>query len=161
VLATGWTLPPARGTVATGAPKVRLCWDVADAQTFGGGCPGSNGRVPRLVFGGSARLGAMVTIGLQDALATSPAALLMLDPRLRANPIDLGFLGAPGCTADTFFTILMPLPLSNGAASVAFMLPVHQGAVGGKLWAQWAPLDPGANALQLTTSTFGRLLLGN
>jgi hypothetical protein len=161
VLATGWSLQPSRGTVGSGAPKIRVCWDAFDLQTFGGGCVGSNGRVPRLVLGGNARLGGSVSIGLQDALATSPAALLLLDPRLRAAPIDLGFLGAPGCAVNTFFTVLQPLPLQNGAATVNMPMPAFQGAIGAKLWIQWAPIDPGANALQLTTSTIGRILLGS
>jgi len=161
VLATGWSLPPARGVVGTGAPKIRVCWDVADLQTFGGGCVGSNGRVPRVTLSGSASLGGAVTIGLQDASTSSPAALFMLDNRLRALALDLAPFGAPGCTVDTFFTLMMPLPLTNGAVSLPLQVPSVAAFVGSSLWVQWAPIDVGANALSVTTSTFGRVLIGH
>lgn len=160
VLATGWQLPPSRGVVGTGAPKIRICWDVPDLQTFGGGCVGSNGRVPQLDLTGSARLGGTVSLGLRDASTTCPAALLMLDNRLRALALDLGLFGAPGCTVDTFFSLMVPIPVQSGAATVPVGIPPATAFVGASVWAQWAPIDFGANALNLTTSTFGRILIG-
>ncbi len=161
VLQTAWRFAPTSGVVGTGAPKIRVCWDAADLQVFGGGCAGSHQRVPRLDLTGSSRLGGTLRIDLLDAGPNCPAALLFLDGRLRAAPLDLAPFGAPGCKVDTFFTIQLVVPVQGGAVAIPVNVPNQAALRCAVLWAQWLPVDLPANALGITASSFGRILVGS
>lgn len=161
VLQTAWRFAPGVGVVGTGAPKIKVCWDAKDLQAFGGGCAGSHGRVPQMDLSGNPGLGGSINIALRDAAPTSPGAVLFLDARIRATPVDLVIFGAPGCRLDTFFTSMTLIPVQGGAVTVPAGIPNAQSLLCAVLWAQWAPIDLPANTLGITTSTVGRILIGN
>ena len=161
VLQTAWRFLPGVGVVGTGAPKIKVCWDARDLQTFGSGCAGSHGRIPQLDLTGTAAPGGVVNITLRDAAPTSPGAILFLDPRIRALRLDLAFWGAPTCALDTFFLTMNYFPVQGGGVTIPANVPNLPSLVGGILWAQWAAIDLPANTLGVTTSTVGRILIGS
>ncbi|MCB9882509.1 MAG: hypothetical protein H6834_12025 [Planctomycetes bacterium] len=163
VLQTAWRFAPGRGVIGTGAPKIRLCWDANDLQTFGGGCVGTNGLTPRLSLAGSSALGQSFTIGLHDAHPASTAAILVLDPRLRGLPVDLAaFGGQAGCEVRTFISFFFEgLPIAHGGVTIPLTVPNDPFALGAQLWAQWLPFDPGIPVIPLSTSNVGRILVGS
>ncbi len=161
VLQTAWRFAPGVGVVGMGAPKVKICWNARDLQTFGSGCVGSHGRIPQLGLTGTAAPGGVVSIALADAAPTSPGALLVLDPRIRADRLDLAPFGAPGCTLDTFFLTMIYVPVQGGSVTIPAPVPNQPSIVGLRLWAQWAVIDLAANNLGVVTSPVGRILVGN
>lgn len=160
VLQRAWRFQAGRGVVGTGAPKVKVCWDAHDLQTYPGGCVGSNGLTPRLNLAGTSQIGGQLTVGLRDAPTTSPGGVLLLGFRRRGLPLDLTGFGAPTCAVHPFFDFNIPAPFANGGIDFVVATPNNPNLVGLRLWPQWIVLDPGVNALGITMSTFGRILYG-
>ena len=61
---------------------------------------------------------------------------------------------------DAFVTVSLATSVS-GTASLSLPIPNLAALTGIKLYFQWANLDVGANQLNLTSSNYGRALLGN
>ncbi len=159
---TAWRFNPSRGVVTTGVPKMRLCSDASDLQVFGGGCAGSNGLVPQLGFTGTARVGQSMSIELTDGPQNGTAAILLMSRLNRLALLDLTGIGAPGCMIRTFFDQNLPIGgMSNGAISLPIALPNDPNLAGARVWMQWVPIDPQANALGITTSPLGTALFGS
>lgn len=162
VLQTGWRFAPGRGVIGTGIPKIRLCWDAADLQTFGGGCPGSNSLIPQIELSGSSGIGDLFTLSLRDAPPTSPLAFLIIDYRVRATPFDLTPFGAPGCDIRIFWDLFFePFALTNGGRDLNLQIPPEPFLIRGRAWCQWLPFDPTLNTLGFSTSNIGRILIGS
>lgn len=112
-------------------------------QTIGVGCGPTAGRVTRmasvearqLVPGGTPRF-----LGFADA---GTVAFLGLAATDLPNPIDLGFVGAPGCVLNILPVLMIPsmaqpgLAGRPGVARVELPLPADSGFVGASLFAQW------------------------
>ncbi len=142
--------------------KMRLIAGDASLQVFGAGCTGSNTLRPSLSFNGTAQRGTTLAVHLADALPSTPLALHVGTSSAFPFPLDLAVAGAPGCLLyhDVFFVA----PLSSdplGTAALAFPLPRFQNTIGLLLYFQWAAADLSANSLGLTTSSYGRALVGN
>ncbi|HET6204745.1 MAG TPA: FG-GAP repeat protein [Planctomycetota bacterium] len=119
----------------------------------GGACPGSGGLRPVIGITGAPTLGSSVSINLSQA-SQAAAALLMFG--LPANswggiplPVDLAFLGLPGCNlavpiSGTIGTFTGPLPGSGiGGVSLPLTIRPDPSLVGGSIAFQWYAADPG------------------
>lgn len=130
------------------------------AQTFtvfGRGCPGSHG-IPALHNNGLPALGYPMQIDLTQAEPASYAVLLLAAQRL-AMPIDLAFLGAPGCLLYMLPDInLGVLTDASGTAAVTFGVPNDPGLAGAAVHSQW--VDVSLASLRITTSNGGTAVLG-
>lgn len=112
-------------------------------------CPGSLG-TPRVTGSGSAMIGGRPSIDLSLVLPNAPALCAL---GVSTASIDLGPLGAPGCTVVvntlvTNFTLTTP----SGTASHVVQLPLDPGLVGARLVSQWAIFDARSNAMGLHLS---------
>jgi hypothetical protein len=153
--------PPATGTLgSTAAIKMQVCYGDPDLSSFSHGCMGSNSLVPALTLSGSASLQGNLTVSLANALPNG-VAFLALGLTPHTMPIDLVIAGAPGCRLYQSIDALVGLPTSaTGTASLPATVPNNQGLVGVSIYTQFAPLDQAANAMGMTVSDFGRILIG-
>ena len=75
-------------------------------------------------------------------------------------PIDLGALGATGCSLWIAPDAIGTLNTTATAALFPIQLPNDPAIVGGELFAQAFPLQPGANALDLLASNAVAAVVG-
>lgn len=143
--------------------KMRVITGDASSGTFGSGCVGSTALTPALTFSGTSQLGNTLGVNLANALATTPVALhLGTSSAGPLYPIDLSIIGAAGCTM--YHDVLVAIGgLSNasGGATVSLPIPSSPSVVGFTAYFQWVALDLAANAAGITTSNYGRALVGN
>ncbi|MEZ5989898.1 MAG: hypothetical protein R3F30_12385 [Planctomycetota bacterium] len=157
----GWTTPPTTGTSGTSSGiKWELLIDAADLSVYGIGCQGSNG-VPALAFTGTAQLNTVFSVDLSGAPASKAAILILGANNLKPLPVDLGIIGAKGCWLYVSLDLLFGVPTdASGNASVRFPIPNDRSLVRNRVYFQYAPIDATANNLGLTTSNYGRVLIG-
>lgn len=120
---------------------------------FGSGCPnGGTAQPVALHNNGLPALGFPLQIEITQAPPLSFAVLMLAVAQI--PPIDLGFLGAPGC-------LLYMLPDAtvgvgcdaSGTGAVTFGVPNNPGLAGASLHTQW--VDVALPSLQLSTSNGG------
>ncbi len=134
----------------------------ASFTPFGAGCAGSRG-VPGLAAqtGSLPRAGTVFAASVTNLPWTGPAVLALgvSDQAYGGTPLplDLGFLGAPGCSLRASIEDLFVLTNVLGAATWSFAIPPVPGAV---FYAQALPFDPAANPLGLTVSNAARGVVG-
>jgi hypothetical protein len=150
---------PAVGISSATATKFEVSMLMARASSYGVGCAGSNG-TPRLGFSGSAQAGNTLSVDLQNGVPSGLAVLIASTTNAAPFPLDLGFLGMPGCRLYTDLTFL-DVVLLDGAGAGSFPFPVPPGVFGFLFYTQFACLDPATNAFGFTTSNYGRVLTGN
>jgi hypothetical protein len=143
------------------APRVRFCVDRAESMLLGQTCNGSAGSTPLLGVTGWPTPGATPTIWLSDAPPNAIAACAYGFSNAAPYPVNLTSLGAPGCR-QYFAPAFADLVLANnlGIGQQTILVPSAAATIGAILYAQWWVLDPPANALDLTTSNYLRLLVG-
>lgn len=163
VYAIGWTgSPPATGTSGLAALKMEIAMLMARTSVYGDGCNGSNGLPPQLSFGGSSQLGQTLQYQLTQGPVTSLAFLALGFGNGAPFPLDLGILGMPGCKQ--YFGVSSATAVFTdpvGGASISTVVPASAALVGILFYAQWACFDPPANAMGITSSDYGRVLVGN
>ena len=164
---TGSVPPPAAASSGSlAAHKIQLCSGLADTWRFGEGCPGSNLQVPNLAYLGTGRIGTVFTAQLSGAAPLVPALLLVgfnnaTFASLVPLPFDLTGLGAPGCPLYVDFTAVQGTVTDPaGLGQVPTAVPNTPALINLRVYQQFMPLDQAANALGLTTSNYGRVLLG-
>lgn len=143
------------------APRLRLCTDRAEAILFGESCAGSGTSTPLLGVSGRPALGQSPTIWLSDAPPNAPAACAFGFDTAPPFPVLLTNLGAPGCRqyfAVAFADFVLADNVGVGQRTVT--IPGAPSTIGAIVYAQYYVLDPQANALGLTASTYARLLAG-
>jgi hypothetical protein len=143
--------------------KMRVITGDASLQRFGAGCMGSNSQTPGLAFNGTGKIGTNLSVDQANAVATRPTLLVVgTNSALPVFPLDLAPFGAPGCVLYIDQVVSVPMvTTANGTSSLPLTIPNDPALVGLKLYFQWANLDTAANALGVTTSNYGRALLGN
>ncbi len=95
---------------------------------------------------------------LVDVAAPADAMVLMG----HALPLDLGFVGAPGCTVWCSQESTLPRATNaSGGASWMFAVPQDPFLLGQPIFVQAAVADLGANALNQTFTNAGRAVSGN
>lgn len=152
------TTPPQTSSGGSRA-TLRLCTDRSWANVFGSGCGGA--LEPMLGVSGDPKLGGSVSFWLSNAGSGLPAVLAFGFDNSPPFPIDLGVVGAPGCRQYFAISNVDGL-LTNGFGfgSHTIQVPVNQALVGAVVLGQFAALAPGANALGLRTSAYGRIQVG-
>ncbi|HKB16950.1 MAG TPA: VCBS repeat-containing protein [Planctomycetota bacterium] len=144
----------AAGSIAFVIGKVRLySGSPTGVSSFGVGCAGAAGTVPRIGATRAPKVGTVFKINLSR---TGPAqgALLMLGFSNAAwwgipLPLDLGFAGLPGCAlgvSPDFVVGLTTEPCGpgKGRAVAPLALPAAPSLVGTPFYAQWYVADPGS-----------------
>lgn len=157
--ASAWdAAPPATGTLDSGGLRVELGEDVALADPFGSGCAGSAG-VPTLQLSGVPRLRS--TCGIEVEHGPPGAAAVLVVGAARHAPSPLVLPGTAGCRMFHAVSVWLPVTLdARGSAGVLLPVPGDLGLIGHRMYVQYYLRDTAANALGLTTSDFGRLLVG-
>ncbi|MBX3464069.1 MAG: hypothetical protein KF830_12925 [Planctomycetes bacterium] len=125
------------GSVTTTARVGPTCTYVS----FGSGCSGSR-PTSRLVPRDTPHLGKTLQVTLFD-LPQDLAVLAFGWQRLPA-PVDLGFLGMPGCNLHVSLDALVPLVGQNGQAKWLLPIPSHPLWVGTRFYNQALVLDQAA-----------------
>ncbi|MBK8978204.1 MAG: hypothetical protein IPM29_20055 [Planctomycetes bacterium] len=129
------------------------------AQTYvryGAGCPGSAG-IPALHAHGLPVLGQTIQIELTQAPAGSTGLLLFGLQRL-LPPLDLGFIGSPGCLVLTLPDLTsFAVPAQLGAAAVNIPIPPLPRLTGASFENQWLVVPAGG---RITTSNGGTGTIG-
>ena len=132
---------------------------------YGQGCRGSTGAVPTLAGQGSPILGSQFAALLAKAPAKTAAILFLGDSRVRWGalplPLDLGFIGAPGCLAQASGLLQLPvLVSSSGTAQFPFAIPNPRALTGDRLFGQALVLDSRANQFGVTVSNGLEIRIG-
>ncbi len=137
-----------------------MATDQGNIKFTGQGCNGSNGKAPTLTYPGApvqgnpnfqldlvdcpASVKARMMLGLSNTSYSFPPVAL---------PLDLGIIGAPGCSLDVGILLEFNF-FTNGLGELhlPLTLPVDPANHGLTLYVQFALFDPAANAVGLTTS---------
>jgi hypothetical protein len=137
----------------------------ATFTTFGSGCAGTNG-VPTLAAAAGSRPALGSTFTVEAGNLPYGIALLMIglsNVQTGAGiplPIDLGFLGMPGCPLLVDPEINAPLIGIGNSASWNWPLPPQASLFGIHVYLQAFSLDPTANAFGFVASNGGIGMLG-
>ena len=101
---------------------------------FGTGCPGSGGTIPVLRASDVVRAGSVLSVAVQTSLPPGGggAVTILLFDTNRQN-VNLGFLGAPGCTAFALPSIGSVLTLVNQNSRASFKFCVPRSGTGATL----------------------------
>ncbi|MFO1078846.1 MAG: hypothetical protein U1E73_14080 [Planctomycetota bacterium] len=152
---------PATGTIGTAAQKIELSMLMGKLSTYGRGCAGTNG-IPTVSLSGVPNPGTIVNTDMTGGLPNGFAFQIYGLSNGFPFPLDLGNFGMPGCLqyTDNIASLLVFLD-GSGAAAKLFGIPNNGGLIGVKVFTQFACVDPTANATGLTTSNYGRILIGN
>ncbi len=137
-----------------------MATDQGNIKFTGQGCNGSNGKAPTLTYPGApvqgnpnfqldlvdcpASVKARMMLGLSNTSYSFPPVAL---------PLDLGIIGAPGCTLDVGILLEFDF-FTNGLGELhlPLTLPVNPANHGLTLYVQFALFDAAANTVGLTTS---------
>ncbi len=163
IYAFGWSgNPPATGRSGLAALKMEVIFDMADAWLYGKGCAGSNNLVPALAYSAAPKIGTAFKVLLSNApTPVAPAILLLGFSNASPLPVDLGSVGAAGCSLYVRPDFGLPAAATGGSASVALAIPNDARLVCGRFYNQFFVVDRKANKLGLTASNYGRGLIGH
>ncbi|HHI80834.1 MAG TPA: hypothetical protein ENK02_12765 [Planctomycetes bacterium] len=164
LFAISWsTNPPTNGRVSsTAGLKMELCFDKANYALFGAGCKGSNAKTPTLSAVGLPKIGKTMTINLSGAPTPAvPAVLILSTSNATPLPADLSSAGAPGCFLYARPDFLLGVGAVNGKASLKLPIPNSPSLLCARFYNQFLVVDSKANKLGLTSSNYGRGLIGN
>ena len=129
----------------------------AEFLRFGTACPGSTG-APSLAAQPNAWpwSGASFTVEVNDV---PPSAAISLAFGASASqwgglslPVALPGTGSPGCSASISLDVVVPVLNTGSGGSLTLGIPTNASLIGQAYYNQAVVLDPGANALGLTTS---------
>jgi hypothetical protein len=136
-------------------------------QLFGAACVDQTGQQPRIGVGVGARLGKTMTINLSNANPSLLAATLAIGFDATtwggsALPLDLTFLGMPGCEWYLAPDAVLSKPTigMNGTrhhATHEISVPQVPGFLGLDLFSQWLVLEAGAAGLTGATTRAARI----
>ncbi|MFO1029632.1 MAG: hypothetical protein U1F60_01005 [Planctomycetota bacterium] len=148
-VATNWV-----STSGVNFAGIRAVLTPPSRSVVGSGCVGWIG-TPVLV-GGLPQIGGLLAF----QLANLPFDVGLFALGTRIPPVDLGYMGAPGCSVYTTTDALVALTGTAGTASFSFALPSAPSLIGLSFMTQGAALDPFANALGYTTSNALEMTIG-
>lgn len=146
--------------------KLGFLLDDGNFVVVGEGCPGSNSLTPLLsIPGGWPRVGQALVVQVSRAKAWVPVTLAIGTSFTTwaglALPIDMAFMGSPGCLLWNELLVLQPAASdAQGVARVSLHVPADPVFMGARIYAFWVLADAGANGGGLTTSAGSALLIG-
>jgi hypothetical protein len=112
---------------------------------------------------GLPRIGTTFTLAVSDVENVAPVALLFFGDTAVNPGVDLGFVGAPGCSAYTSANIAsatIPVTLPAGTGSASLALPANPALIGAQFVTQMAAFTT-RNALGIATSNGVGWVIGN
>ncbi len=139
----------------------------ASYATYGAGCSGTVG-TPKLApaLGSLPWMGQTLTIeltGLPNAVFNAPFGIVGLSKTswgATTLPLDLGFMGIPGCKLLVSPDLFVPLANLGGKASWSATVPRTPILIGAVFFQQGFVLDRGANPLGVVVSNAGEGKIG-
>ena len=143
------------------AMEVRMTWvspgNCASRTVYGTGCDS-----PALTLNsGFPVIGTNVTLTTTNVNAVSPVGLVFFGDAQIVPPLDLAFLGAPGCSAHTNANLTsLTFPVAGGTGTLVVALPANPLLLGTTLTSQAAAFTPN-NAFGLSTSNGLLWSIGN
>jgi hypothetical protein len=125
-------------------------------------CATNNSGVPALALASSARpvVGTTINLNTSNILPGSLLGLQIMSTSLMAPPLDLGFLGMPGCNLYQALDVMYSFATPSSTASFAWPVPNVPAAAGLVIRTQSAVLTPGVNAFGFATANAVDLLIG-
>jgi hypothetical protein len=141
--------------------EVRMTWtgsaNCATRVVYGTGCD-----TPTLTLGSNfPQLGTNFTLTTTNVNAISPVGLTFFGDSQILPPIDLGFLGAPGCSAHSNGNLTtLTFPVSAGTGTLTIAIPANPLLLGSTFTSQSAAFTPN-NSLGLSTSNGLLWTVGN
>ena len=136
----------------------------ATYRTYGSGCAGTGGAVPRLAANAVPSLGSAIDLAFTD-LASSPGLLILAIGLGNTTwnglplPLELTNYGMPGCRHYTSADATLALVYTQTSGNFQFALPAAPAFAGLRLYHQVLVFDPTANAAGFTTSNAGEATL--
>ncbi len=131
---------------------------------YGQGCAGSNSKTPTMVFGGLPYQGnTTFALRMQNGKPNSVARLVLglSNTTWSTNklPLDLGFLGAAGCSLLASIDVMLTVGTdANGEIGIVNTVPVNSKLVGVTLYVQFAVAD-NVNPAGLVTSNATQVVI--
>lgn len=159
-----WTQVGGAAAVGGGASKLGLLLDNGNFVTVGTGCQSSSGSKLEISSDTFPQAGKQIDVRLAGAAGSKPA-VLMIGLSFRklgalTLPFDLAPLGAAGCFVWNDILFIEPgATKADGTASRPLLIPAATGNA--RLYFHWWVWDPTANSFGWTTSSLGKMLLGN
>ncbi|HEX5052205.1 MAG TPA: hypothetical protein VFZ65_10565 [Planctomycetota bacterium] len=147
---TGFT--PGYGTAAVGPI------DLVASVPFATSTSGFEPLLLDALTGWTPVLGEGLPLEVRNVPTTPAIALTMVGFGQQA--IDLGFLGASGCSLLNTFDVSFPVVLPSAIATIDVDIPANPQLIGAQLFVQSAVLSEGINALGIVTSNGLALTLG-
>jgi len=127
--------------------------------SFAPGCPGSLPSA-RLIPRDTPRIGKTLEVTLFDL--PQSVAFLVFGWQQLPSPVDLGFLGMPGCNLHISLDTIVPLVGTNQQARWELPIPNHASWVGTRFYNQALVLDPAAgNGFGAVVSDAAEAVIGN
>lgn len=176
VQGTGAGAQPYRGSFNNGAswsgPFQSLQWKfriwsgpAGHIDLFGAGCSGAAG-TPRLSWFGLPMAGTSFDVLLDRAVGGTVAALILGDSNTnfggQALPLSLASIGAPACSLLSSVVATLGSGVDpSGQAVLSLAIPANPALAGFGFYGQWFCLDLNANALGLTFSNGGSMIVGS
>ncbi|MCA8954930.1 MAG: hypothetical protein KDC87_02590, partial [Planctomycetes bacterium] len=157
----GWTSTPTTGTLGTSAAlKVQLLINSYDFHQYGLSCPDSSNRRSVCSASGTGRIGTSYSLRLTNG-PPNAAAPISIGLALWNPPLNLSIIGASSCYM-YFDNVLVVGASTNSSGSHAITLPIPvETPPGVRVYFQYFPRDPRANAAGLLTSNYVKLLTGH
>src|SRR5690606_13798151 len=134
----------------------------ATFTTVGAGCAGSTGLAVRLDGVPSAKpvLGSVLKVKVENLPVFAPVYLMTVGTTRLLPAVDLGSVGAPGCTIDHQLLLAEVGNAAFGRGSWSLAIPSNPVWLGQSIFQQAFGFDAAANALGLITSNLGVAVVG-
>ena len=134
----------------------------ATFATTSGGCAGSTGLAVQLNGVPSARpvLGSVLKVDVVNLPVFAPVFLMSVGTSRLVPGVDLGSIGAPGCTIDHQLLVVEVGSAAYGRGSWSLAIPNNPVWLGRAIYQQAIGFDAAANALGIVTSNLGIATVG-
>lgn len=132
---------------------------VASYNVFGAGCPGTAG-VPTNTASAPPQLGTAPTITFGNLPFPFIAIAVLGVSNTSPLPLDLGFIGMPGCFLRVSLDSTLSVAGAGGSASFIFPIPNQLNLVGFTFYTQGIVLDPGLNPFGFSASAAAQAIVG-
>jgi hypothetical protein len=154
-------LPSPGGSYPNG--KVEL-WTMGSSWgrtvAFGTGCQGKLASTPRMRANDSRPITNTKYTLHFDRFPNSGKFFLAIGTK--CSPLDLAFMGAPGCKLDIDFPIIVSLAVDNtGKLSIPWSVPNDSKLIGARFYAQSLAAAPGTNPAGAVTSNAITIIVSN